>query len=68
MMLTGVTGVLKNRSGKAFKSTCSYKRAEPPDLSRGFPVTDEKSFMLGWFNEGQPYIFRFKVRTRGRIF
>lgn len=33
------------------KSTCSDKRAELPDLSLGFPVTDEKSFVLGWFNE-----------------
>lgn len=51
MVLTRVTGVLKNRSEKAFKSTCSDKRAEPPDLSLGFPVTDDKSFVLGWFNE-----------------
>lgn len=27
------------------------KRAELPDLSLGFLVTDEKSFVLGWFNE-----------------
>lgn len=43
--------MLKNRSEKTFKSTGSDKRAEPPDLSLGSPVADEKSFVLGWFNE-----------------
>ena len=46
-MLTGVTGVLKIRSENAFKSTCSGKRAEELDSSLGFPVTDERRFVLG---------------------
>lgn len=42
---------VKERSEKAFKSTYSDERAEPPDSLLGFPVTDEKIFVLGWFNE-----------------
>jgi len=47
MLLTGVTTVLKMRSQNAFKSTCSDKRADELDSSLGFPVIDEKRFILG---------------------
>lgn len=47
MVLTGVTGVLKIMSENAFKSICSNKMADKLDSSLGFPVTDEKRFVLG---------------------
>lgn len=42
---------VKQRPEKAFKSIYNHERAEPPDLLLDFPVTDEKTFVLGWFNE-----------------